>query len=133
LVIAHDDETRELLRAALEREGYETVGAQNGAEGVRRLAQFPPCVIVLQFEMPIMDGQDFRAIQKRLAPTVPIICITAPEGAAARARLVGATVLHVTPFEVQAVSGSVRALCDAVHSHPEGRKVTAPGRTRTVC
>lgn len=48
-------------------------------------------MIVMEFEMPIMDGQDFGAIQKRLAPKVPIICITALDGAAARPRLVGAT------------------------------------------
>ena len=132
LVIAHDNDTREMLRAALEQEGYETMEAQNGAEGVRRLAESPPCVIILEFEMPVMDGQDFRAIQKRLAPTVPIICITAPDGADARARLVGASVLHVKPFEVHALSASVRALCNTAHSHAAGREVTAPWRTRTV-
>jgi two-component system phosphate regulon response regulator PhoB len=120
-----------MLRAALEREGYETICAQNGAEGVRRLAESPPCVIILEFEMPIMDGQDFRAIQKRLAPTVPIICITAPDGADARARLVGAAALHVKPFETDAMSASVRALCAIAHSHAVGRQVTAPWR-RTV-
>ena len=132
LVVAHDDGTRQLVRAALEREGYETVGAQNGAEGVRRLAESPPCVIVMEFEMPIMDGQDFRAIQKRLAPNVPIICITAPDGAAAHARLVGATVVHVKPLQMDALSESVRVLCDAVHNHSQGREVTAPERTRSM-
>ena len=71
LIIDDDAATRGMLTRVLNAEGYDTITAQNGAEAVRRLVEVKPCVILLDFEMPVMDGHDFREVQKRLAPDVP--------------------------------------------------------------
>src|SRR3954469_9229507 len=76
LIIDDDAGTRGLVTRLLQSEGYDTSVAENGAEAGRRRVEVKPCVILLDFEMPVMDGHDFREVQKRVAPDVPIICVT---------------------------------------------------------
>lgn len=117
LIIDDDIGVRRLLDRALESDGYATVTAENGAEGVRRLVEQKPCVIVLDFDMPVMDGHDFREVQKRVAPEVPIICITGTADGERVARRVGASSVHLKPFDVGALCDTIAKLCRLPHTH----------------
>jgi DNA-binding NtrC family response regulator len=131
LIIDDDAGTRALLTTALKRDGYETVTAENGAEAVRRLVELKPCVILLDFEMPVMDGHDFREVQKRVAPDVPIICLTGAADADRTARRVGASSVHQKPLDVDALRSAVADLCRLPHAHrhtPEVESSIGPGR-----
>jgi CheY-like chemotaxis protein len=97
LIIDDDAGTRGLLVSMLQSAGFETVTAENGAEAVRRLVESKPCVILLDFEMPVMDGHDFREVQKRVVPDVPIICLTGAADAEQTARRVGAASVLPSP------------------------------------
>jgi len=86
LIVDDDESTRGMLTRLLQSQGYETATAAHGAEAVRRLVDAKPCVILLDFEMPVMDGHDFREVQKSVAPDVPIICLTGAADAELTAR-----------------------------------------------
>ena len=60
----------------LSSEGYAVATASNGREALRTLADSKPFVIVLDLEMPVMDGRTFRHHQLQLAPalrSIPVI------------------------------------------------------------
>ena len=131
LIIDDDASTRTLLTTALRTDGYDTVTAENGADAVRRLVESKPCVILLDFDMPVMDGHDFREVQKRVAPDVPIICLTGAADADRTARRVGASTVLQKPVDVDALRSAVAEFCRLPHAHrhtPEVENSIAPGR-----
>jgi len=78
LVIDDDAAVREAVAEDLKREGYELHFADNGREGLKRLPEVKPTVIILDLRMPVMDGQEFLT-QLRLKPSDPysVVVLTA--------------------------------------------------------
>jgi CheY-like chemotaxis protein len=80
LVVEDEKDSREFLVQILEFEGFRAVGAANGAEALRYLEQSdPPCLIILDLRMPVMDGAQFRAAMLREArfAAIPVVVVTA--------------------------------------------------------
>ena len=66
LIVEDDRAIREPLSVLLRGEGYRVSLAENGQEALRKLRTEPsPDIIVLDLRMPVMDGWEFRAIQKQ--------------------------------------------------------------------
>jgi CheY-like chemotaxis protein len=63
LVVDDDDDIREILCEILERAGYPVVGASNGVEALCVLETVRPRLILLDLNMPVMDGFEFRRRQ----------------------------------------------------------------------
>lgn len=121
LIVDDDPSIRRLLGQVLASEGYSTVEAENGAQAVRRLVETKPSVIVLDLEMPVMDGHDFREVQKRIAPEVPIVCISGGAQPEWAARRVGAARCHAKPLDFEQLCGTVAELCESA-DHDEDRE-----------
>jgi two-component system, cell cycle response regulator DivK len=56
LVVEDEDETRELLRMALERRGYAVFTAEDGLSGFEEAVRCRPDLIVTDITMPAADG-----------------------------------------------------------------------------
>src|SRR5260221_14571751 len=56
LVIEDNDETRELLRIALEKRGYQVTVAEDGVRGYDTALFLKPDLIVTDIQMPGADG-----------------------------------------------------------------------------
>ena len=80
LVVDDDPDIRDALCELLEGEGYRAMSAANGQEALTYLSsKEPPCVILLDLMMPIMDGWEFRR-QQQGDPRwskIPVVVITA--------------------------------------------------------
>ncbi len=79
LVVEDDEFTRDLLRASLEEGHFTVVTARNGAEGLLKLEESRPGLIVLDLMMPEMDGFQFTH-EVRARPEwrdIPIVVMTA--------------------------------------------------------
>lgn len=59
LVVEDEPDLRELVVDQLMDEGHETVEAGNGQEGLDRLAEMTPDLILSDITMPLMDGYEF--------------------------------------------------------------------------
>ncbi|MES2769839.1 MAG: response regulator [Bdellovibrionota bacterium] len=92
LVVDDNIDIRLLLKKRLETEGYEVLTAENGQEAQEMIVSNPPCIVILDLMMPIMDGWQFmewkKAQIKELAE-LPVLVVSAvsnnietPEGAA---------------------------------------------------
>jgi CheY-like chemotaxis protein len=81
LVVDDKPENRELLRRALEEEGWQVSEAGNGREALDRLAGQTPSLILLDLMMPVMDGFEFVVEMHKLdpPPSVPIVVVTAKD------------------------------------------------------
>ena len=81
LVIEDHPDTRQMLRRVLEKEGWSVIEAENGADGLRRVAQQAPSLIVLDLLMAEMDGFEFVHTLRRTEAwrRIPIIVLTAKD------------------------------------------------------
>jgi CheY-like chemotaxis protein len=80
MIVEDDHDTREMLERFLQLEGFEVRTAANGAAALEVLRSgAPPCVILLDLMMPVMNGWQFREAQARDPEfgKVPVIVVTA--------------------------------------------------------
>jgi CheY-like chemotaxis protein len=83
LLVDDYDDARTSVREALEEAGYSVVEARNGQQALSFLVsqEQRPAVIVLDLQMPVMDGWTFIELLKRYVglASIPIIIVTAQE------------------------------------------------------
>lgn len=79
LVVEDDSNIREVLKLALEFEGYEAILAKNGREGLDVLPSIKPGLILLDLMMPVMNGWEFvDEIKKHpVYKNIPIVVVSA--------------------------------------------------------
>lgn len=76
LIVDDDENICELLRLYLEKDGFETVVANDGEQAVKMASQYRPDLILLDIMLPGLDGwQVCREIRKTME--TPIIMLTA--------------------------------------------------------
>jgi two-component system response regulator VicR len=79
LCIEDEPEMIDLIRLILGRRGFEVVGAAGGKEGLEKVRQQPPELVLLDLMMPDMDGwevyQQMKADEK--TKDIPVIVVTA--------------------------------------------------------
>lgn len=79
LVVDDDTDIRDSIRLVLDREGYRSLGAANGAEALGVLQTTPEVdLILLDMMMPVMDGIEFHKAQAALAPIagIPVVVVS---------------------------------------------------------
>jgi CheY-like chemotaxis protein len=79
LVVEDQDENLDLMVYLLTAFGHETLVARDGAEGVAVAAQARPDLVVMDLQMPVMDGYEAAARLKAdpgLAE-IPLVAVTA--------------------------------------------------------
>src|ERR1700722_14097901 len=73
LLVEDDHSIREAVQGVLEDAGYQVLEAKNGRDALERLRSGGvPDLIVLDLRMPVMDGWEFRALQKNDPNLAPI-------------------------------------------------------------
>jgi CheY-like chemotaxis protein len=73
LVIDDDARDRGLLVAVLEERGYEVTLADNGGAGLMLCHQRTPDAVVLDLNMPGIDGRSLLRQLRILHPTLPVV------------------------------------------------------------
>ena len=115
-ILITDDESniRLMLRTALEAEGYSVSEASNGREALESIAQRVPDLMVLDLNMPVMDGMAVLEQMKNLAatskPRVVILTAYGSIPAAVKATRLGAVDFlekPVTPTDLRQTIRSV--------------------------
>ncbi len=99
LVVDDSQLMRRCLRTLLEQQDSWKVcsEASNGREAIEKVQQAAPDVIVLDFQMPKMNGLDAAIEIRKKSPEIPILMVT----------------LHMSPqLEDQAKRIGIRGACD---------------------
>ena len=82
MVVEDDINTRKLMKAVLEQNGYDPVLAKDGAEGLELLDKVHVDLIILDIMMPRMDGYEFTEVLRSAGWGIPILMVTAKEAPA---------------------------------------------------
>ena len=85
-VLVVDDESvlAELLGSALRHQGWETQTAANGWEALDKADTFDPDVVVLDIQMPGLDGMETLERLRKRKPHLPVLFLTARDAVADR-------------------------------------------------
>src|SRR5437868_205982 len=113
LVIEDDDEMRELMRMALEQNGYEVVTAADGVRGYDTALFLKPDLIVTDILLPGADGIHVvrRVRDTQSLENTPILVMTAfGSGSATFALQSGANAFEPKPINAQSFLATVRRL-----------------------
>jgi CheY-like chemotaxis protein len=117
LVVVDDTvEITELLDALLRGEGHQVRTAGDGAEGMKVLAERLPDLVIMDVEMPVLDGPGmaYRMLVEDCGrESVPIVMVSGAANLPRIARRVGTRYLLAKPFEPEALLAVVaRALAE---------------------
>jgi len=113
VILVVDDEPRMIrfIRMNLELEGYKVLEATNGLEALERVREDLPDLVVMDVQMPEIDG--FEALEHiRQVSTVPVIMLTvkADEEDKVRGLELGADDYVTKPFSPRELSSRIKAL-----------------------
>jgi len=110
LVIEDEEELRELIREALEMNGYTVVTADEGQEALDAIARIErPCLVLLDLLMPGMNGWEFFE-RMRACPELAAVPVVVHSSAPSRAPEGVSRVLQ-KPLEFDRLLAVVREYC----------------------
>lgn len=79
LVVDDDDATRSAERAVLSEDGFRVIEARDGEEAMRAISLDPPALVVLDIQMPGVDGPSFARELRMALRRVPLVILTGAE------------------------------------------------------
>ncbi|MET9495788.1 response regulator transcription factor [Streptomyces sp. NPDC006552] len=112
LIVDDEPAVREALQRSLAFEGYDTEVAVDGADALEKAAAHQPDLVVLDIQMPRMDGLTAARRLRAIGSTTPILMLTARDTVGDRVTGLdaGADDYLVKPFELDELFARVRAL-----------------------
>jgi CheY-like chemotaxis protein len=111
LVVDDDADFRIGLRAALEMKGYQVEEAANGEQALATLAEKAPLLVLLDLQMPVMNGREMLQRMRANADLkeVPVVIISG-FGFEWEAELMGAQGYIGKPFEPEELQKTIANL-----------------------
>jgi CheY-like chemotaxis protein len=114
ILIADDSRAfRQLEAELLKRNGYMLIAADNGAKAVQMAARELPDLILLDLQMPVMDGGKALSLLKSSDKTqaIPVIMITTIGDETQRTQLMNAGAAHVIlkPIDAAGLLSAIRS------------------------
>lgn len=115
LIVDDDQQIRTMLRATLEREGYEVAEAADGRQALALYRREPGGVVLADIIMPEMEGIETILQLRREYPDVQIIAMSGgghigPQSYLASARQCGAQYAFTKPIDRDQLLGAIREL-----------------------
>jgi CheY-like chemotaxis protein len=131
LVVDDDPDVRLLTENLLTAHGYEVVLAVHGKDAIQRLRnQCSPDLIVLDLNMPVMDGWNFRAEQRYLTDATraatPVLVMSAEDDAETHAEQLRAVGVIRKPFDPDDLLEAISAAIGSQNATPYGIRPPPP-------
>ena len=120
MVVDDDRNTRRLLQAVLEADGYKVLTAENGEDALALMDSEYVDLVVLDIMMPKMDGYEFTRTLRETNNNLPVLMVSAKELPSDKKHgfLVGTDDYMTKPSTKRKCSGGSRRCC-------AGRKLPA--------
>ncbi len=123
LIVEDETKIRELLRSYLEREGFDVLTTESGAEAITLAGRAAPDLIVLDLGLPDVPGEEV-AREVRRSSRVPILVLTAKSAEEDRIRglELGADDYVTKPFSPRELMLRVQAILRRGHDDAPTRR-----------
>ena len=114
LIVEDTEDNRQIMRDLLTNAGFEIIEAYDGEAAVAVAGEFVPDLILMDIQLPILDG--YEAIRRIKADTrlrrIPIIAVTsyALSGDREQARAAGCDGYVAKPFSPRQLLATIREL-----------------------
>ena len=120
LLIDDNAENRDSLSRRLERRGFEVLLAVDGRAGVDAALAEKPDLVLMDMNMPKVDGWEATRQIKAAMPTLPVIALTAHALAGDRERALqaGCTDYHTKPIDFPKLLSQIETLLEAPGQSP---------------
>jgi two-component system cell cycle response regulator DivK len=125
LIIEDDERSRRLVRDVLQHDGFATIEAATAADGVAQAELERPALIIMDIQLPDMDGVTALG-QLRSNPataSIPIVAVTAFAMASERERFLAAgfTGYFAKPIDIATLRQEARRLAPGSSASSEPR------------
>ena len=116
LIVEDNEKNLKLVRDVLQFKGYQTIEASTGEDGVRLAKDRRPALVLMDIQLPVMDGITALG-QLRADPAtraIPVIAVTASAMTQDRQKIMAAGFdgYQSKPIRVKDFLGAVRAMLD---------------------
>ncbi|MBM4136755.1 MAG: response regulator [Nitrospira sp.] len=121
LIVDDAEDTVDLLKKRFHSEGYDTAEAYNGEEGIQKVAEYNPDLIVLDVMMPKINGYEVcqRLKSDEKTKYIPILMLTAKGEVEHKVKGldIGADDYMSKPFDYKELSARIRSLLSLKATH----------------
>lgn len=122
LIVEDNEKNRKLVRDVLSFHGYRLAEAETGEDGVRLAQELRPDLVLMDIQLPGIDGITALG-QLRAHPAtrdIPVIAVTASAMTQDRQKIMAAGFdgYQSKPISVQAFKDAVRAILDERRGRP---------------
>ena len=116
LMIEDTEDNRQIVRDLMESVGYDLIEAENGAAGVAMAAEHKPDLILMDIQLPVLDGYE-ACRQIKAQPDlrhIPIIAVTsyALSGDEDKTRAAGCDGYVAKPFSPRQLLAKINEFLD---------------------
>ncbi len=117
LIIEDNEKNRRIVRDLMQLKGYRTLEAPDGAAGLEMVRQHRPDLILMDIQLPAMDGYTLTRRLKADEATrqIPIVAVTsfAMKGEEGRARAAGCDAYLSKPIDIRELVETVQRFLPA--------------------
>jgi len=114
LLVEDEEQLRRVMKDLLQREGYRVAEARDGIQALDEVDRFAPDVIILDLNLPGMDGYGVLAQLRSRAATreIPVMVLTAKgdEDNEVRVFELGADDFVTKPFRARSLTARLEAV-----------------------
>ena len=126
LVVDDDAVVRASLAAVLDCEGYEVIMAPDGQAAIKSVVEHQPHVVLLDLNMPNMDGWTAFSKLESVQPLLPVIVITARPHQYQNAVSLGVDAFMEKPLSFPVLLRAIHRLAhEPIPRHT--KRITSPG------
>ena len=116
LIVEDNEKNRKLERDILQFHGYRTAEADNAEDGIRLAQESPPALILMDIQLPRMNGIEALQVLRgdNRTRTVPVIAVTASAMSQDRQKIMSAGFdgYQAKPIDVTGFVTAVRQMID---------------------
>ena len=106
MIVDDDPSIRSTIALVLDEEGYDVIEARNGSEALSLLTPAEPGAIILDLNMPLMDGSTFYGELRARGLQTPVVILSAVN-AVRVGRELGANAALNKPFDIHVLVSTV--------------------------
>lgn len=114
MIVDDDNDIRDAITQILEYEGFSVLSAANGQEGIEKLKNGNPALILLDLMMPVMNGWQFKSkieSDPRLAQ-IPVVILSADGNIQQKSENIGVAGFLKKPIQLETLLDTVKKYCD---------------------